>query len=403
MALAQSPSVVTNGLVFYYDMNNIQKSWKGVPTTNVVGDTMSIYNNVPGDVTATLTTTGQTYYGANIYALTLTPTTASGVSYLTNGNNPGIGVVSSGGGGNANTYTGHAIFYKPTVTMYSTPLFTNYSNIPGYGAGSLGSNSSVAVGNGWYRGQVIWYDTVTRSDGKYWAINPLSATLNIPIVIYWAGPFREDRNSSTFVAPYVYSSRSSSQAVVDLTNNNTWTVNNLTYASNNTFSFNGSNSWIESSTSSVFDSQAVTMESWCNPTATAQYGFLFEKGQVNTQYSNFFNGDGIFYFRTMGLSPQDLTFASSTYITANQWNHIVCVVGSGTKTVYINGIQQYQQTGVTGTIPTGQTNQYVGKYGNAGNNYPFSGSIAVSKVYNRALTEAEVQQNFNALRGRFGV
>jgi len=34
MALAQSPLVVTNGLVFYYDMSNTKKSWLGMPTTN---------------------------------------------------------------------------------------------------------------------------------------------------------------------------------------------------------------------------------------------------------------------------------------------------------------------------------------------------------------------------------
>jgi hypothetical protein len=32
-----------------------------------------------------------------------------------------------------------------------------------------------------------------------------------------------------------------------------------------------------------------------------------------------------------------------------------------------------------------------------------SGSVALVKIYNRALTEQEVLQNFNALRGRFGI
>ena len=34
MALGHSPQTVTNGLVFYYDMGNPQKSWKGAPTFN---------------------------------------------------------------------------------------------------------------------------------------------------------------------------------------------------------------------------------------------------------------------------------------------------------------------------------------------------------------------------------
>ena len=38
MALNHSPSIVTNGLAFAYDMANIQKSWKGKPTTNIILD-----------------------------------------------------------------------------------------------------------------------------------------------------------------------------------------------------------------------------------------------------------------------------------------------------------------------------------------------------------------------------
>jgi len=35
--------------------------------------------------------------------------------------------------------------------------------------------------------------------------------------------------------------------------------------------------------------------------------------------------------------------------------------------------------------------------------YYFKGKISVVKIYNRALSAAEVQQNFNATRSRFGI
>jgi len=35
MALNHSPKIVTDGLVFAYDMANTQKSWKGAPSTNL--------------------------------------------------------------------------------------------------------------------------------------------------------------------------------------------------------------------------------------------------------------------------------------------------------------------------------------------------------------------------------
>jgi hypothetical protein len=184
-----------------------------------------------------------------------------------------------------------------------------------------------------------------------------------------------------------------------------WTATNVTYNSDpiKYFSFNGSNSSLVSSTSTAYDSQTITMECWCYPSSLSQSGFLFEKGAVNTQYSMFFNGDGVFYFRTMSISTQDLSFTSSAYLTANAWNHIVCTYGAGTKTVYINGAQGPQQTSLTGTLPTGQTNQYIGKYGAVGDNFPFNGRIAESRVYNIALTAAQVLQNYNATRTKYGL
>jgi hypothetical protein len=184
-----------------------------------------------------------------------------------------------------------------------------------------------------------------------------------------------------------------------------WTGSNVTYNSDpiKIFSYNGSNSWLQSSTSTVFDTQTLTMECWCLPSSLAQNGFLFEKGQVNTQYSMFFSVDPLFVFRTINLSTQDLVFTPSSYLSTSRWNHIVCTYGAGTKTIYVNGVQIVQQTGLTGTIPTGQTNQYIGKYGNAGNNFPFNGKIAVSRVYNRSLSASEVLKNYNSTKAIFGL
>jgi hypothetical protein len=245
-----------------------------------------------------------------------------------------------------------------------------------------------------------------------WRKYRLTWTPNNPLAIsYWfpgVGNMQYDIANIQFeigsvANNFVAGTRTNTQVINDLLGNTSWTANNVVYANDSTFSFNGSNSWLQSPTSSVFDTQTLTMEAWCRPSTVFQSGFLFEKGQVNTQYSHFFNGDGTFYFRTIGLSPQDLTFSSASFITPNVWNHIVCTFGAGVKRVYVNGVVRVEQTGVSGTMPTGQTNQYVGKYGSGGNDYPFSGGIAVTKVYNRALTANEVLLNFNALRREFGL
>jgi hypothetical protein len=204
--------------------------------------------------------------------------------------------------------------------------------------------------------------------------------------------------------PYSYGGAGTT--VYDVSNTAlSWTASNITYNTDpiKYFSFNGSNSSLVSSTSSAYDSQTITMECWFYPNALAQNGFLFEKGAVNTQYSMFLNGDGTFYFRTYSSTTENnLTFTLSSYVTVSTWTHIACVYSSGTKTIYINGTQITQSTGA-GAVNTGQTNQYIGKYGNAADNYPFNGRIAESRVYNIALSAAQVVQNYNATKTKYGL
>jgi len=180
-----------------------------------------------------------------------------------------------------------------------------------------------------------------------------------------------------------------------------WTINNATYNSSDPkyFSYNGSDSWLQSSTSAAYDSQTITMECWCYPNSLSQNGFLFEKGQVNTQYSMFFENAN-FVFRTMGsVSNQSSTFSPSTYLTVSAWNHIVCTYNGSSKIMYVNGIQ-VQSVAASGALPTGQTDQYIGRHSSG---YFFNGRIGETRVYNIALSAAQVLQNYNATKGRFGL
>lgn len=398
MSLSHSPQVVTNGLVFYYDMNNVQKSWKGQPTTNLVDETMSIYNNVPGDVSASLVTTSEKYKGANVYKLTLTPTTSTGVSYLTAGNNPGLGVISNGGGGLASRYTGHSIFFKPTVAMHSSPIFTHYSNITGWQS----SSNYYSMGDGWYRAHVIWYDTVTRSDGKFWAINPLSATLNVPVATYFAGPFKEDRNDSAFVSQYVYSSRTNTQTVLDLTGNNTITANSLVYASDGTFSFNGSTTYITSSNAGLFHGTGnFTYSCWAKWSSLPGLGTLFENGLYTGGILIRFENNLIHIYSEYSATSYNGTMAFTPTLGV-YYNLVLTRVGDMLY-LYSNGAQISSVAfGSSINIQPTTNLLYIGMSQHAAGQC-FDGRIDAASVYNRALSASEVKQNFNALRGRYGI
>ena len=203
--------------------------------------------------------------------------------------------------------------------------------------------------------------------------------------------------------PYSYGGAGTT--VYDVSNTAlSWTTNNTTYNSDpiKYFSYNGSSSWLQSSTSTAYDSQTITMECWCYPNTLSQEGFLFEKGSVNTQYSMFFESitNPNFVFRTMGtVSNQSLSFNVNTYLTVSAWNHIVCTYNGSSKISYVNGVQ-VANVAASGTLPTGQVNQYIGRHTGG---YFFNGRIAESRVYNIALSAAQVLQNYNATKGRFGL
>ena len=78
------------------------------------------------------------------------------------------------------------------------------------------------------------------------------------------------------------------------------------------------------------------------------------------------------------------------------WNHIVFNWETTNYQFYINGLKRTMFAGESGQthVPLIFLNNFYINY---------SGQISVIKVYNRALTEEEVRQNFNAGRGRYGL
>ena len=163
------------------------------------------------------------------------------------------------------------------------------------------------------------------------------------------------------------------------------------------------NSFVPFINDTALDTQTPSVEVWVKTDALTQYGFWFEKGTVNTQYSLFQEGTNITW-RTAGLSPTDIDVTTATYMNTTSWYQIVGTFTSGSKKLYINAVER-GSSGVTGTISTSAGGMSIGAYGgyNGGRSYYYNGRLASCKVYNKVLTPEEVSQNFNALRGRYGI
>jgi hypothetical protein len=90
---------------------------------------------------------------------------------------------------------------------------------------------------------------------------------------------------------------------------------------------------------------------------------------------------------------------SSIPYSANQWINLTMTYNGSTITAYKNGdvfgTAASTRTFVEGTLTLGKGAISASEY--------FTGGLSIVQLYNRALTAAEVSQNFNALRGRYGV
>ena len=95
---------------------------------------------------------------------------------------------------------------------------------------------------------------------------------------------------------------------------------------------------------------------------------------------------------------------TSVTVSPNNWVHICGVFNwsSSLLTLYKNGGSVTSSTALnlTGTI----TNDSALNLMRRGNGFNYvTGRLSNLKIYNRALTAAEVRQNFNALRSRFSI
>lgn len=89
--------------------------------------------------------------------------------------------------------------------------------------------------------------------------------------------------------------------------------------------------------------------------------------------------------------------SSNTAIKTNIWYYLVVTKNSTTYNLYTNGSLSLSSTGVDLSL----TQYNLGRRGTA--NFYVTGNISQSLIYNRAVTASEITQNYNALKGRFGL
>ena len=193
-------------------------------------------------------------------------------------------------------------------------------------------------------------------------------------------------------------------ACSDLTtiNSNGTLTNGTTYSSTNNglFNFDGTNDLISFPHNAVQNSASITISSWVKPLGPLKTQNIVAKSD-NSGYRYRIETSGAVSILDRGATNAISTAAG--LISADTWYNITVTGGPAGLQIFINGIFRISQaTAFGGNITT--TALVIGaENATASFSESFKGSIAQIQMYSRVLTNAEVLQNFNATRGRYGI
>jgi hypothetical protein len=185
--------------------------------------------------------------------------------------------------------------------------------------------------------------------------------------------------------------------------NNGTLVNTPTYSSTNSGSlfFNGTSDYISCGSLGTFYPNG-TISLWINAAVMANYNnpFSTQAGNIGIRFEE--NATGTF---GVVIGNDAGTYTAHTYFSSgmliNTWYNIVLVwnVSSNNVVGYLNGTQVFNeaQTYWATTMPTVTIGAWASpiRYWN--------GSISNVQIYNIVLSADQIKQNFNSLRGRYGI
>ena len=194
------------------------------------------------------------------------------------------------------------------------------------------------------------------------------------------------------------------------------TISGATWSNTNSgkFTYDGTDDRVTFDRSAFTLGSTFTIEVWYRFTSSQtnvfNNGGLFTQGADGDWNSSVGSNKGLILgannivYQNSGGSTVWTNYTSTP--SQNNWHQYVFTFDSGTGKVLIDGATseiysatnfQTTYSNPNGTYGIGLADKYSGYRGE------FIGDIAVLRVYNKTLTAAEIEQNYNAHKGRFGL
>jgi hypothetical protein len=408
MSVASGPSLVSNGLVFAYDMAS-PVSYKG-PVLNNIAQAASIIGTGTSTGYSSIPVVQDEYVPGLGYTQVLTNLIQNNYTSYTPTNNNCCPSLHAWGGivvSPSTLYT-YGIVFRVDSGYTSPNYMYRYEYASNGGAyvtegGVYSDANRVDLGGGWY---YAWGTFTTQATTNY---------LGHCGTFYYRYSNTNDRLSiaKVMIAPGNYSgmhpkywpsftSRSTVQTLSDIGGSNPVIANGLTYNSDGTFSLaNNYAGGIEVPNNNFTTLGDLTMNCIMKYTGTQDHytGAFMSSGDWNVNHWAFGIGQN---GTTIDLRNPTLSYSYT--FTTNQWYMVTWVRSGTSNTIYINGTSIGTQTSAA-AIPlvSNASNTMFGRETYAGGYFNLQGELPLSQIYNRALSSDEVLRNFNALRGRYSI
>lgn len=249
------------------------------------------------------------------------------------------------------------------------------------------------------------YQVVQYCNGGAWVSTGPVGNTTTGLVGWW----KLDETSGASAAD---SSGSGNAGV--LTNGPVWTTSGM---NNGALQFDGTNDYLDVGHVSQFDDTTnFSMGAWIYPTRYGdptspcgiKAGTLFDRDNLDYSQEFAFDifGDGSQLVNAqIGATPS--TIQIQTTIPLNQWSFVYIVMNTSaqTYTMYLNGVQaaQVSTSGKTWSNPTTYGDYIGGNDFQCGGNVDyFQGTIDDFRIYNRALSAADVYTLYTSTGGESG-
>ena len=192
-------------------------------------------------------------------------------------------------------------------------------------------------------------------------------------------------------------------------------INGVTYSTARapSFGFNGATNYRYIDTGQYLSYETFTLSSWFKSSITTTYQMLFSKETTVGTPWNY----RLFLNQTSGSIQADIAITGINYnslggavnLCNDVWHNAVFVrsVALDTLYMYVDGVLVNSMTDTTTGAMVNNQNVWIGLSAYTGasatGSYPMNGQIGQSLIYNIDLTATQVKQNFNAMRGVYGV